>query len=43
MKQTMYLNQSLADNAIETVLLVLVLVFLVYVIKIAFFEQDVDS
>ncbi|WP_264755582.1 hypothetical protein [Psychrobacter sp. FDAARGOS_221] len=40
MKQTMYLNQSLTDNVIETVLLVLALLFLVYVIKIAFFEQD---
>lgn len=36
----MYLNQSIQDNIIETVLMVLVLAFLGYVIKLAFIEKD---
>lgn len=36
----MYLNQSVQDNIIETVLMVLVLTFLGYVIKLAFIEKD---
>jgi hypothetical protein len=39
-KQIMYLNQSVQDNIIETVLMVLVLAFLGYVIKLAFIEKD---
>jgi hypothetical protein len=39
-KQIMYLNQSVQDNIIETVLMVLVLAFLGYVIKLAFLEKD---
>lgn len=39
-KQIMYLNQSIQDNIIETVLMVLVLAFLGYVIKLAFLEKD---
>ena len=39
-KQIMYLNQSVQDNIIETALMVLVLVFLGYVIKLAFIEKD---
>lgn len=39
-KQIMYLNQSVQDNIIETVLMVLVLAFLGYVIKLAFIERD---
>ena len=35
----MYLNQSVQDNIIETVLMVLVLAFLGYVIKLAFIEH----
>ena len=38
-KQIMYLNQSVQDNIIETVLMVLVLAFLGYVIKLAFIEK----
>ena len=38
--QIMYLNQSVQDNIIETVLMVLVLAFLGYVIKLAFLEKD---
>ncbi len=36
----MYLNQSVRDNILETVLMVLVLTFLCYVIKLAFLEKD---
>lgn len=36
----MYLNQSVQDNIIETVLMVLVLAFLGYVIKLACIEKD---
>ena len=39
-KLIMYLNQSIQDNIIETVLMVLVLAFLGYVIKLAFLEKD---
>ncbi|MFC2564923.1 MAG: hypothetical protein ACFNT6_09705 [Neisseria sp.] len=39
-KQIMYLNQSVQDNILETVLMVLVLAFLCYVIKLAFIEKD---
>ena len=42
-KQIMYLNQSVQDNIIETVLMVLVLAFLGYVIKLAFLEKDDKS
>lgn len=41
MKQEhLYWNQSLQDNAIETLMLLLALVFLAYVIRLAFFEPD---
>lgn len=39
-KQIIYLNQSVQENIIETVLMVLVLAFLGYVIKLAFIEKD---
>ena len=39
-KQIMYLNQSVQDNILETVLMVLVLAFLCYVIKLDFIEKD---
>ncbi len=39
-KELLYLNQSVQENIIETVLMVLVLAFLCYVIKLAFFEKD---
>lgn len=39
-KQIMYLNQSVQDNILETVLMVLVLAFLCYVIKLVFIEKD---
>ena len=39
-KQIMYLNQSVQDNILETVLMVLVLAFLCYVIKLPFIEKD---
>lgn len=39
-KQIMYLNQSVQDNILETVLMVLVLAFLCYVIKLTFIEKD---
>jgi hypothetical protein len=39
-KELLYLNQSVQENIIETVLMVLVLAFLCYVIKLDFFEKD---
>ena len=39
-KELLYLNQSVQENIIETVLMVLILAFLCYVIKLAFFEKD---
>lgn len=39
-KEIFYWNQSVQDNVIETLMLVLTLVFLAYVIKLAFFEDD---
>lgn len=38
-KETIYLNQSVSHNIIETILLVLCIVFLIYVIKLAFFDD----
>lgn len=35
-----YWNQSFADNLVETVMLVMTLVFLGWVIKLAFFDKD---
>lgn len=36
----LYLNQPLSHNIIETILLVLCLLFLIYVIKLAFFDDQ---
>ena len=39
-KTKLYWNQPLNENLIETAMLVLSLRFLVYVVKLAFFERD---
>lgn len=39
-QEILYWNQSLRDNIIETVMLLLALGFLCYVVKLAFFDQD---
>lgn len=39
-QEILYWNQSLRDNIIETVMLLLALWFLCYVVKLAFFDQD---
>lgn len=39
-KEPLYWNQSLQDNVIETLMLLLTLAFLAYVLKLAFFEPD---
>lgn len=38
--KSFYWNQSLTDNLIESALLLLTLIFLGYVIKLAFFDRD---
>ncbi|MDO5058749.1 MAG: hypothetical protein Q4D82_02265 [Neisseria sp.] len=40
MKETLYWNQAFSDNLIETVMIVLVLAFLAYVVKLAFSDYD---
>ncbi len=42
-KTPIYWQQSLQDHLLETSLLVLTLLFLVYVVKLAFFEGDEDE
>lgn len=39
-KTKLYWSQPLNENLIETAMLVLVLCFLLYVVKLAFFERD---
>ena len=39
-KEIFYWNQSQQDNALETVLLLLAVLFLCYVVKLAFFDKD---
>lgn len=39
----LYWNQPLADNLLETGMLLLTIVFLCYVIRLAFFERDDDE
>lgn len=39
-KEILYWNQSVHDNILETVMMVLVIAFLCYVVKLAFFEKD---
>ncbi|VEF01528.1 hypothetical protein [Neisseria canis] len=39
-KEILYWNQSVHDNILETVMMVLVIAFLYYVVKLAFFEKD---
>lgn len=42
MKETLYLNQAPMANVTETLLMVLVLLFLCYVVKLAFFDDNDD-
>ncbi|MFC5921411.1 hypothetical protein ACFPVS_11955 [Neisseria weixii] len=39
-KDIFYWNQNLYDNIVETVMLFLALLFLCYVVKLAFFDKD---
>lgn len=39
-KEIFYWNQSPQDNVLETVLLLLAVLFLCYVVKLAFFDKD---
>lgn len=39
-KEILYWNQSLNDNILETAMLLLAVVFLCYVVKLAFFDKD---
>lgn len=39
-KEILYWNQSVHDNILETVMMVLVIAFLCYVVKLTFFEKD---
>lgn len=38
-KELLYWNQSIHDNVLETLMLVMAVVFLCYVIKLAFFDH----
>ncbi|UOP04832.1 hypothetical protein [Conchiformibius kuhniae] len=40
MKDKLYWHQAWQDNLIETLMIVLMLAFLAYVVKLAFFEDD---
>ena len=40
MKEKLYWHQPWQDNLIETLMIVLVLAFLAYVVKLAFFDRD---
>lgn len=39
-KEVFYWNQSAHDNAVETAMLLLAVLFLCYVVKLAFFDDD---
>ncbi|MDO5070630.1 hypothetical protein [Neisseria zoodegmatis] len=39
-KEIFYWNQSTHDNIVETVMLLLTVLFLCYVVKLAFFDKD---
>ncbi|MDO4641103.1 MAG: hypothetical protein Q4A84_05295 [Neisseria sp.] len=39
-KEIFYWNQSLHDNITETAMLLLAILFLCYVVKLAFFDKD---
>ncbi|MDO1508902.1 MULTISPECIES: hypothetical protein [Neisseria] len=39
-KELLYWNQSIQENILETSMMLLTLLFLFYVIKLAFFEKD---
>lgn len=39
-KEMFYLNQPLSENLVETTLLLLTLLFLAYVVKLAFFDHE---
>ncbi|VEJ21372.1 hypothetical protein [Neisseria animaloris] len=39
-KELLYWNQSIQENIFETSMMLLTLLFLFYVIKLAFFEKD---
>lgn len=39
-KEIFYWNQSVHDNVVETVMLLLTVLFLCYVVKLAFFDKD---
>ncbi|WP_255351168.1 MULTISPECIES: hypothetical protein [Neisseria] len=39
-KEILYWNQSPHDNMVETVMMLLTVLFLCYVVKLAFFDKD---